>query len=1017
MGKKILLALRSIVCVILIVALLAGSAGINGIIKGNYRMLDAILGGINTTIDNSGVNTEGLDLQYNKLDYDPDTFASAQDALADQIAAEGIVLLKNEGNTLPVSAQTTFSLFGINSIKATSTDSMMGGRDLKTLFSAQNISINETLWEYYAGTSGYGLGSGSISFGDDEDFSIKEVPLSELKAAGVLDSAKDTVPVFVMKRVVGEGRDMPRSMYNHADNPKDQAKSYIEPNTTELEILKYLNDNFDNVVLLINANAALELDWVAQFPNIRSILFSPAALQAVPGVLTGTINPSGRTVDTFAADALASPAAQNFGDYAYYNADGTPTKYNYVTYLEGIYVGYKYYETRYEDVVLGQGNAGDYDYAAEVVYPFGYGLSYTTFRWDNFQARWNGDQCTVTVEVTNTGDMAGKDVVEVYIQSPYTDYDRQNLVEKSSVELAGYGKTKLLKPGESETVTVTFDKELLKAYDSQNAKTYILDAGDYYITAAKNAHDAVNNVLAAKGYTVADGMTAAGDAALTSLYTVDALDADTYSIDSYSGVKVTNWLDDARGEGTYLTRQDWVGTFPKHDGEVSTDISTWGNEINCSDGKSYVYKKVVDAAFVAKLDAFESGNPVDPTTIQATPVYGQKNGLTLIDMRGLDYDDPQWDKLLDQLTKEDYYNTIGLSGYGIEYIDSVNKPFNIDADTAAGLIYGGSGMKMYTNSMTLAQTWNQELASEFGKMIGNEALIGGANGWYAPSMNIHRTPFSGRNGEYYSEDGFLSGVVGSLVVRGAASKGMYTYIKHFVFNDQENHRGDREGQFSMATWLNEQSAREIYLKPFEMVMKVEDIELNYVKNNENGAYENATKMIRASQAIMTAFNRVGVTFTGASYDLLTGIVRNEWAFDGMIITDNANTGVFMDGYQMIEAGGDIKLTYMPESARFDFDPENPAHYHYGREAMHHVLYTVANSNAMIGAMPGSRFVDGMRLSDMITTGITVVFSLLALWFAYVLFRGFKPSKRKLAKLEKKAAKKAAKLAAKNAAQG
>ena len=1014
MAKKIKLALRTVVCAVLIVALIGGAMGINGLITGNYRMLDALAGGINTTIDNSGANTEGLDLQYNKPDYTADTIGAAETALANQIAAEGIVLLKNEGNALPLAANTTFSLFSINSTAVTSTDSMLGGRDLKTLFEAAGVSINTTLWDFYAGTEGYGLGTGSISFGDDEDFSIREVPLSALQAAeGVLDSAKGTVPVFVMKRVVGEGRDMPRSMYNHADNPEDQARSYIEPNSTELEVLKYLNDNFDNVVLLINANAALELDWVAQFPNIRSIIFSPGAAQAIPGVLTGTINPSGRTVDTFATDALASPAAQNFGDYAYYNEDGTATKYNYITYLEGIYVGYKYYETRYEDVVLGQGNAGDYDYASEVVYPFGHGLSYTTFEWTNFNAEWNGETCTVTVDVTNTGAVAGKDVVEIYIQSPYTDYDRQYLVEKSSVELVGYGKTKTLVPGESETVTVTFDREQLKAYDSRNAKTYILDAGDYYITAARNAHDAVNNVLCAKGYTVANGMTADGNAAFTSVYTVDVLDADTYSVDSYSGVEITNWLDDARGEGTYLTRQDWVGTFPKHDGEVSTDISTWGNEINGSDGKSYVYKKVVSADFVAKLDAFESGNPVDPATITDTPVYGVDNGLTLIDMRGLDFDDPKWDALLDQLTQEDYYNTIGLSGYGIEYIDSVNKPFNIDADTANGLIYGGTGA-MFPNSMTLAQTWNQELASEFGTMIGNEALLGGCNGWYAPSMNIHRTPFSGRNGEYYSEDGFLSGVVGSRVVHGAASKGMYTYIKHFVFNDQENHRGDRPGQYSLATWLNEQSAREIYLKPFEMVMKVGDVELNYVKQNEDGTYENATKMIRASQAIMTAFNRVGVTFTGASYNLLTGIVRNEWAFDGLIITDNANTGEFMDGYQMIEAGGDIKLTYMPESARFDFNPNNSAHYHYGRIAMHHLLYIVANSNAMNGAMPGSVFVDGMRLSEMLTPGISVVFGLLALWFAYVLFRGFKPSKRMIAKMEKKAAKKAAKQAKKAA---
>ena len=456
-----------------------------------------------------------------------------------------------------------------------------------------------------------------------------------------------------------------------------------------------------------------------------------------------------------------------------------------------------------------------------------------------------------------------------------------------------------------------------------------------------------------------------------------------------------------------ISRNDWTGTFPVHDGEPSDIVSTWGGEINGSDGVAYTWKKTAGAELIAQLDAFDSNSPVDPASFTDTPVYGAKNGLTLIEMRGLDFDDPKWDQLLDQLTQEDYYNTIGLSGYGIEYIDSVNKPFTIDADTAAGLIYGGTG-KMFPNSMTLAQTWNQELARQFGEMIGNEALLGGCNGWYAPSMNIHRTPFSGRNGEYYSEDAFLSGAVGSNAVYGAASKGLYAYIKHFAFNDQENHRGDRPGQFSVATWLNEQSAREIYLKPFEMCMKVGDVELSYVEGDGNGGWRNAKRAFPASMGVMTAFNRVGATWTGGDYNLITGLLRNEWAFKGIVMTDNANTGVFMDGYQMIEAGADVKLTYAKESARFDFDAQNPAHYHYAREALHRTLYTIANTNAMNGAMPGSVFKDGMRLTDKVLLAVDIVFGLLILWFAYVIFRGFKPSKRKLAKLEAKQAKKVAK---------
>ena len=333
----------------------------------------------------------------------------------------------------------------------------------------------------------------------------------------------------------------------------------------------------------------------------------------------------------------------------------------------------------------------------------------------------------------------------------------------------------------------------------------------------------------------AEEATTGGNAEFVSVYTPDNTDADvtTYATDSYSGVEITNQLQDCKADVTYLTRSDWEGTFPTHDGTPGTQISTWGNEINGEDGVSYTYVKTASDDLIAELDSFSSGTEIDPETLADTQiVYGADNSLTLIDMRGLDYNDPLWEDLLDELTPEEIYNTIGVSGYGIEYIDSVEKPFNIDADTASGLIYGGTGA-MFPSAMTLAQTWNLELASEYGEMIGNEGLLGGADGWYAPSMNIHRTPYSGRNGEYYSEDAFLSGAVASREIYGAASKGMYTYIKHFAFNDQENHRGDRDGQFSVATWFNEQSAREIYLVPFEMCMKAGDVTLNYVEKQED----------------------------------------------------------------------------------------------------------------------------------------------------------------------------------------
>ena len=991
--------IRTVISAILSMVLIIGIVAVDLMVPSYSLFIDSIIG-YNQSFDNSSVNAEGLNLNYNESDYSKDEITTAEQSLNEQIAGEGIVLLKNDDNVMPFDTETTFSFFG-----KSSTDFAIGAlfgskANLKTSFENKGFGVNNDLWDFYSKGKGskYGLGKGSISFGKDEDFSINECPLSVIENEKELtDTFEGTTPVFVLKRVAGEGRDLPRSMYHHAENPEDRTKSYLEPDSTELEILQYLNGNFENVVLLVNTAAAVELDWVKDFENINAILFVPGSgeygLDSLADIFAGTINPSAKTVDTFASDTLASPAAQNFGDYAYFTEDGKLTKYNYVSYLEGIYVGYKYYETRYEDVVLGQGNAGDYDYLSEVCYPFGYGLSYTTFDWSDYHMQWNGTTGMVTVTVTNSGTRAGKDVVEVYAQSPYTEYDKQNHIEKAAVELVGYAKTSLLEPGANETVTVTFDQEQLKAYDYTTAKTYILDAGNYYITAASDSHAAINNILAVKGKTIADKMTQNGNPELVSIYAPEnaEADTDTYVKDTETGVEITNQFDDANGGLTYLSRQDWEGTWPAHDGQISDLISTWGNEINGVDAEgnpvSYLYYKTINNDNLDKIDAHDSLTPVDASSFEDKIVYGADNGLALIDMRGLDYNDPLWDKLLDQLKPEDYQTTIAMSGYGTIALDSVQKPYSREADTANSLVYGGTGM-VFPSVVILAQTWNLTLAQEYGEMIGNEALLGGASGWYSPSMNIHRTPFTGRNGEYYSEDGFLSGQVGAASMKGAASKGMYTFIKHYALNDQENHRGDTKGQYGLCTWSNEQAIREIYLKPFEICMKAGDITLNYVKKDENGNYTNAVREIKACQALMTAFNRIGYTWTGGSYNLITGILRNEWGFNGFIITDNANTGVFMDAAQMIEAGADAKLTNR-KVIKYEFDKNSISDYHYGRQAMHHVLYTISNSKVMNGAMPGSVYKPGIQVHQIILVSVNVIFGALILLMAFLSFRRFR----------------------------
>ena len=889
---------------------------------------------------------------------------------------------------------------------------------LKEALESRNLEVNETLWNFYEdnrdnyqtnpkkGDQGIRTGDGTVQ----GVYTVNEIPWSAYssEAKSSISDYNDAA-IVVISRIGGEMFDIPSSLDDPQENDDGNMLSLTY---NEQELLRQVSSQFSKTIVLINSTNAMEMDFMdqAEYGVDAALWIGYTGVQGLYGVadlLVGNSNPSGRLVDTYCIDNTTAPSMVNmYGDTWTNASDYTDLDFQqldgnlyYNVYQEGIYVGYRYYETRYEDVVLGQGNAGDYDYASEVCYPLGYGLSYTTFSWSAPQITWKDGSATATVEVTNTGSVAGKDVVELYAQSPYTDYDKENGVEKPSVELLAYAKTSVLEPGASEIVTMTFDEEQFKAYDANGAKTYILDAGTYYITAAKDAHEAINNILTAKGKTTADGMTAAGDAAMVTTYEPKNADTDlaTYAKDTYSGAEITNQLDDAKGDVAYLTRNDWMGTFPTHDGEPTDEISTWGNEINGSDKDgnpaSYVYSKTIDADGLKALDSFDSGSPVDASKFDDEIVYGKKNDLTLIQMRGLDFDDPQWEDLLDELTYEDYYNTIALSGYGIEYIDSIDMPFCTDADTANGLIYGGTG-KYYPNSMTLAQTWNQDLAKEMGTMIGNEAIIGGMDGWYAPSMNIHRTPFSGRNGEYYSEDPYLSGAVASNQVYGAATKGVYAYIKHFAFNDQEDHRGDCDGQYGLATWLNEQSAREIYLKPFEMCMKLGDVTLNYLEQKSDGTYENATRQIRACQAVMTAFNRIGYTWTGGSYNLLTGIARNEWAFNGMMITDNANTGVFMDGYQMIEAGGDIKLTYLADSARFDFDKNDTATYHYAREAMHRVLYTVANSKAMLGAMPGTDFVDEPSDTEKITMAVDIVCGILIALLAVTTVLRFVPRKKK-----------------------
>ena len=522
----------------------------------------------------------------------------------------------------------------------------------------------------------------------------------------------------------------------------------------------------------------------------------------------------------------------------------------------------------------------------------------------------SADAFNVTLKVTNTGSTySGKETVQLYFQSPYTDYDKANGIEKASAELCGFAKTDILAPGASETVNITVDKSELRTYDANNAKTYIVDAGDYYFTAATDAHNAVNNILAAKGYTVenTDGrMTADGDVALTYKWTNAALDSTTFAT-SETGTAITNLFDEADpnksssepGEVTWLSRSNWVATFP-----------TQPVVLNAT-------QTLADHLAFTRYD----GSKADSVEM---PTLGADNGLALVSMIGTDYDDPQWDTLLDQLTFNEMVNTITLGFHNTAAIESIGKTRTKDENGPQGLtaaLTGGASAMCYTSEDVMAATFNVDLINDVGRCIGEDCLAMGYSGLYGPGINMHRTAYSGRNFEYYASDPFVAGTICAAEVNGIQSKGVYVYLKHVALNDSESSRR------GVNTWLNEQAAREIYLEVADKAV------------TDGGAW-----------SVMTGFNRWGATWCGAYDNLLTGFLRGELGMRGMIITDYSGSSKYMDLADGLIAGSDIWDSPDP-TIHTTLAPkyENDAYIVTEmRESMHKILYTVANSNAMNG---------------------------------------------------------------------
>ena len=896
---------------------------------------------------------------------------AAGEAKVREVEGEGIVLLKNDNNILPLKEGSDVALVGVTILDPVYGGTGSGAVDANGAANYYDVMtqagynvVDKELLDYYV----------------EKEAKRNAHEIGEIKWSKVKKNNGDTIGngedvIFVVGRVGGEGNDVTVTIDDTLDD------DYLKLNENELSILEGLKELKDDgkirsITMIINSANPLSVGFLNdEAYGVDAALWvgsvGQTGIYAVGDVISGKTNPSGSLPDTWWVDNQLNPVQNNFGSYTYADANnfdlGTnANKFNqYVVYQEGIYVGYKYTETRYEDVVMGTPNAGDFNYNSIVGYPFGFGLSYTSFSFSDMQVEKTGEgrqtSYDVSVKVTNTGAVAGKKTVQVYAQKPYTEYDKQNGIEKAAVELAGYGKTAILQPGESEVVKVNVPEYFLTSYDATGTGVYILDEGHYYLTVADDSHAAANNILAAKGMTTENGMTAAGDASLT--YGMDyTFDAETYATSYGTGSEVKSLFADAdvnRYEGSgdnsvvYYSRSNWAGTVTS--GPVQLAMTA-------------------QIAADAKLD--DSDLP-DATGMEF-PTMGESANLQLVNMMDYDYDDPQWDIFMDQLT---YEQMAKLCANGLRMtinIDAIGKPLTVDHNGPSGVTQkysvGENGYAVQTNDPQkdikgtcypcngiIAATFNDELIREVGELIGEDAMWAGYAGLYGTGLNIHRSPYAGRVFEYYSEDGTLTGLVDAAETLGIQSKGVYVYNKHFVLNDQENNRA------GIATWVNEQALRENYLRAFELPIVNAD-----------------------AKCVMTAFNRLGAQWAGAYTELLTDWLRGEAGMEGFAVTDMYDDTYMVKANEVV-AGNDIPDNYVGDdiSQFAAYGPNgttpNAAVAQALRTSSKRVLYTVLHSRGMDGISSNTQIVSvtpwwqmTLNVAQWTLTGLTALALLLLL---------------------------------------
>lgn len=1013
--KHVLSFISKVLLVIFVI--LFGVINVGGqIAAANASVISNFLGqdGFNKVKDETLGADEELDTEYYKSAFESVMDLKANgEALTQLVMEEGAVLLKNDNNTLPLASTDKISLFSASSVDPIVSgyremyEKKSGTTNLLDGFKEAGLSVNEELYNWYK-SSNYGRQYMYNNGGLYSILNINEAPWSEIPDSVKYVDGYNTA-VFVLSRIGGEGTD--NQMFDNGEGQDTFYGNYLALSEEERSVLQGLKaakdaGKYDKVILLCNFTNQVMLDFVDDPAyGIDAVLYSGSigskGSVAIGNILSGKVNPSGKLSDTFWKNHYLNPVHANYGQYKldkgdigglygysgyiYFDQNGNEVaakggaENSYVVYQEGIYSGYRYTETRYEDKVMGKGNAGNYNYDAAVSYPFGYGLSYTTFEYSAMTVIYNPetDAYDISVTVTNTGAVAGKESVQIFLQKPYTEYDKATGVEAAAAELVAYDKTDILEPGASEVLTMSVDRRDFAKYDSYGHKTYILEEGDYYLAAGNGAHEAVNNILAAKGYTKADGMDANGNSDLAVRVGVADSDADklitaddlliysTAEVNVYSmldeagnlvGKKITNQFDNADpkifdngvnygenalgGAWTYVTRNDWAGTV-----NYVVDVDEATGEVKSYDRLESFVKIVKTAAIIAGI-GYDVLN--DAETDVEYPTFGSTStAWQLIDLRldengdPIPYNDPMWDELLDQLTWADYVAILSGGLYSTPGLSSISCPPANTYDSDLGVIshYGqydiGLATKLndpdknqkpatYLDNGIVAATRNLDLIFEYGVQWGEDCLWAGFNGLYGAGANIHRSPYLGRSYGYISEDGFLSGMTLAKMNLGMETKGAYMLAKHCVLNEQETNR------CGSASWANEQSIREIYLRVFEVAI-------------EEGSL----------QGVMTSLNRIGTT-PAPHHTFLNEVLRYEFGMTGYNVTDSGMS--YMNTANCVWGGNDLPINNVSHTV------PNVPETGYGhvaqaaRDCVHNVLYTTVHSSAMNGFSSDMRII-------------------------------------------------------------